>query len=58
LRPEHIFSPSFFSLLLRQILFERKIRKTSLPGVDRRVIAGFKHQAATILLKYDGRASF
>jgi hypothetical protein len=43
---------------LGQILFEGKIRKTSLQGVDGRVIARFKHQAATIFLKYYGRAFF
>jgi hypothetical protein len=63
LHPERILSPLVFSLLLRlsflsQILFEGEIRKTSLQGIDAQVIARLKYQAATVLLKDYGRASF
>jgi hypothetical protein len=63
LHRERILSPFFLSLLLRlsflsQIRFERKTRKTSLQSVDRRVIAGLEYQAATVFLKFYGRAFF
>jgi hypothetical protein len=61
--PKPLLSPFVFSPLLRlsfvsQMLFERKMRKSSLQEIDRRVIAGLKHQASTVFLRYDGPLHF
>jgi hypothetical protein len=61
--PERILSAFVFSPLLRlslvsQMLFERKMRKSSLQGIDCRVIAGLKYHASTVLLRCDGPLHF